>query len=309
MLSAEDSRVWNALGIGPQWILRETEDASLPENDVARALAPARSAAASPSGARRAASAPPQAVPSPAVPPPAALRRTAAQPRAAQPQRAAASAVQGDLTAEQAAAAAAADWDRLEQLAQQCRCCAMGSTRQHMVFAEGRPGPKLALVGEAPGSEEDLQGIPFVGKSGRLLTQMLLALNIVRKKDIVILNVLKCRPPANRNPQPQEMLCCSHYLRRQLELIAPSVIFIMGRFAAQELLGLTDGFSIGSLRGRVHTVEYAPGKTARAVVSYHPSYLLRSPDQKAKAWDDLLLLKHVLHQAGIDMPAQAKRWN
>jgi uracil-DNA glycosylase family 4 len=307
MLSAEDSRIWNAMDIGPQWILRETEDVSLPQNAIARALASSQGGTAPAAPARRA---PAPAPARPAAPPPAALRRAVSAPsRPAQPSGPAAPAVQGDLTAEQAAAAASADWDQLAELAEHCRCCAMGATRQHMVFAEGRPGPKLALVGEAPGSEEDLQGIPFVGKSGRLLTQMLLALNIVRKKDIVILNVLKCRPPANRNPQPQEMLCCSHYLRRQLELIAPSVIFIMGRFAAQELLGLTDGFSIGSLRGRVHTVEYAPGKTARAVVSYHPSYLLRSPDQKAKAWDDLLLLKHVMHQAGIDMPAQTKRWN
>ena len=147
---------------------------------------------------------------------------------------------------------------------------------------------RIALVGEAPGSEEDLQGIPFVGKSGQLLTQMLESIGIERRRDIAIINVLKCRPPGNRNPAPAEVACCATYLRRAGYLVRPDVLLIMGRFAMQTLLGLGPDASIGSQRGRVHDVTIGDFDT-KAVVSYHPSYLLRAPDEKAKAWEDLTL--------------------
>lgn len=176
----------------------------------------------------------------------------------------------------------------------------MAKSRQHVVFAEGGPGMRIALVGEAPGSEEDLQGIPFVGKSGQLLTQMLESIGIERRRDIAIMNVLKCRPPGNRNPAPAEVACCATYLRRQLLLVRPDVLLIMGRFAMQTLLGLGPDASIGSQRGRVHDVTIGDFGT-KAVVCYHPSYLLRAPDEKAKAWEDLTLFRRLIREAGIKL--------
>ncbi|MBE5692183.1 MAG: uracil-DNA glycosylase, partial [Sutterella sp.] len=202
----------------------------------------------------------------------------------------------------------AAGWDELKALANACSLCSMASSRQHVVFSDGDPGPGLVIVGEAPGAEEDLQGLPFVGKSGQLLTSMLESLNIVRRKDAVILNVLKCRPPQNRNPQPEEISCCGHYLERQLEILAPRVLLLAGRFAVGSLLKLEGNFSIGRQRGRIHQVMIG-GRTVPAVVTYHPSYLLRSPLEKAKSWDDLLLLKSAMRDAGILPPEKEKRWN
>ena len=148
------------------------------------------------------------------------------------------------------------------------------------------------MVGEAPGAEEDLQGIPFVGKSGKLLTAMLDSLGLVRRRDCVILNVLKCRPPRNRNPQPEEIVCCGHWLARQLELLKPDVLFLAGRFAISSLLKPADEmFSISKMRGRIHLAQLPDGRQVPAVATYHPSYLLRSPAAKSKAWEDLLLLK------------------
>ncbi|MDY4162422.1 MAG: uracil-DNA glycosylase family protein [Sutterella sp.] len=303
MLSADDSRLWEALEIGPQWLLRETPDPLLPETSLVR---PA------PAGQRPVQPASESAVRRPA--PPAPVRRTV--PVRAQTSETMTAPVasapapqisQTALDADTLAKIPTADWETLRTLAEKCACCRMAKSRQHMVYAEGGPGVRIAIVGEAPGSEEDLQGIPFVGKSGQLLTQMLESLGITRKKDTVILNVLKCRPPGNRNPMPEEVACCEHYLRRQLELVAPDVLLIMGRFAVQTLLRTTPDQSIGSQRGRVHTVECG-GRSVRAVVTYHPSYLLRSPDQKAKAWEDLLLFRRTLHEAGIDMPARTKQW-
>ena len=200
------------------------------------------------------------------------------------------------------------DWAALKETALQCECCPMKSSRHHVVFAEGEPGPKLVIVGEAPGSEEDLQGIPFVGKSGQLLTSMLESLSIVRREDCVILNVLKCRPPGNRNPEPAEIACCTHYLMRQLELLGPKVLFLMGRFASQALIGLEPGAALGRMRGRVHQAQVA-GRSIPAIATYHPSYLLRSPDQKAKAWEDLCLLRRTMREAGIEMRTKEKRWD
>ena len=140
------------------------------------------------------------------------------------------------------------------------------------------------FVGEAPGSEEDVQGEPFVGQAGRLLDNMLKAAGISRSKDAFIANVLKCRPPGNRNPDPGEVAQCSPYLERQLALMRPRIIVALGRFAALTLLN-TDA-TIASLRGRVHAYRGVP-----LIVTYHPAYLLRCLPDKAKAWEDLLLAR------------------
>lgn len=315
MLSAADSLMWDALEIGPQWILRETEDVTLSEVSLRADLRkPSASPAPTPQKAPRpAAPGLPSGLP-PGFPPEFAARSSpsrsapsrpspAARPTAEQIAPAIASAPQAPklaLSPEVLSACEKADWAALEGLAKACTCCSMAKSRQHVVFAEGGPGMRIALVGEAPGSEEDLQGIPFVGKSGLLLTQMLESIGIERRRDIAIMNVLKCRPPGNRNPAPAEVACCAAYLRRQLLLVRPDVLLIMGRFAMQTLLGIGPDASIGSQRGRVHEVTIGDFST-KAVVSYHPSYLLRSPDEKAKAWEDLVLFRRLIRETGIEL--------
>ena len=246
MLSAADSLMWDALEIGPQWILRETEDVTLAETALraelrqpapaVRSAAPAAPSRPAPLPAARSTALPPgmppEFAPRPAPARPAPVVRPVAEPISSAPQAPALV-----LPPEVVAACEKADWATLEGLAGACTCCSMAKSRQHVVFAEGGPGMRIALVGEAPGSEEDLQGIPFVGKSGQLLTQMLESIGIERRRDIAIMNVLKCRPPGNRNPAPAEVACCATYLRRQLLLVRPDVLLIMGRFAMQTLLG------------------------------------------------------------------------
>ncbi len=317
MLNADQSRIWEAMGIGPQWLLRESIDPLLPESSlvadtpVANEARPAEARASVPASGMEAR---PARYPARDTTPVRDVRetyrpRTAPAPIAPVAKPAAPAQPVLTLDPDIASAIPTADWSQLKALAESCRCCSMEKTRHHVVFAEGKPGVRMVLVGEAPGSEEDLQGIPFVGKSGQLLTEMLDAVNIRRGDDIAIMNVLKCRPPQNRNPAPAEIVCCEKFLRRQLELLKPGVILIMGRFAFQTLLKAEPSATIGSQRGRIHTVEYADGLFAKAVVTYHPSYLLRSPDQKAKAWDDLLLLKKAVKAAGVPLQAKAKSWN
>jgi DNA polymerase len=151
------------------------------------------------------------------------------------------------------------------------------------VFGVGNTQADLLVIGEAPGADEDRQGEPFVGRAGQLLNQMLLAIGFKREQ-VFIANVLKCRPPNNRDPKPEEALKCEPYLLRQIALIQPRVILSVGRISAQNLLKTE--IPVGKLRGRVH----AFGELGiPLVVTYHPAYLLRSPEQKAKAWDDLQL--------------------
>ena len=306
MLNVDQSRAWEAMGIGPQWLLRESEDPLCPAEPVLqRHSEPRTERAPTVTPALQ-----PASVQTEPIPDVRETLRPSSDPVTVKAARVdeKTEPVTLRLDTDTAVAIPTADWDTLKTLAENCRCCSMASTRHHVVFAEGRPGLRLALVGEAPGSEEDLQGIPFVGKSGQLLTQMLESVDIKRGEDIVIMNVLKCRPPQNRNPAPQEIACCEQFLRRQLALIRPDVILIMGRFACQTLLRADSQTSIGSKRGVIHTVEIEPGLTARAVVSYHPSYLLRSPEQKAKAWEDLLLLKKAVREAGITLKEKTKTW-
>ena len=179
------------------------------------------------------------------------------------------------------------DWPALRAAVADCRACTLCETRTQTVFGVGNERAHWMIVGEAPGENEDKQGEPFVGAAGRLLDRMLLALGLTRGEadaahQVFIANTLKCRPPRNRNPEPEELARCQPFLLRQVELVQPRVILAMGRFAVQSLLDSTE--PIGRLRGRVHTWRGRP-----LVVTYHPAYLLRNPPDKAKAWADLCL--------------------
>jgi uracil-DNA glycosylase family 4 len=186
-------------------------------------------------------------------------------------------------------------WEELERSVSMCTACELSRTRNHTVFGVGDRSAEWMLVGEAPGAEEDARGEPFVGQAGRLLDNMLAALDLARSgttpKSVYIANVLKCRPPGNRNPEPEEVARCDPFLKRQIELVDPKVIVVMGRFAAQSLLG-TDA-SIASLRGKVHRIAVA-GRDVPVVVTYHPAYLLRNLADKAKSWADLCLARKVV---------------
>lgn len=169
-------------------------------------------------------------------------------------------------------------------------CEELAATRTQTVFGTGDPRARLCFMGEAPGADEDRTGVPFVGRAGQLLTKIIEACTLSRD-DVYILNVLKCRPPGNRNPLPAESANCKQYLRRQLELIDPEFICCLGAVAAQNLLQTTE--TIGKLRGRVH--EY---RGIKVVCTYHPAYLLRNPAAKKDCWDDMKML---LGQMGIEL--------
>ena len=183
------------------------------------------------------------------------------------------------------------DWDALAARVRDCRQCSLCETRTHTVFGVGERRAQLMVVGEAPGADEDKAGEPFVGRAGQLLNSMLRAMGQPRES-VYIANILKCRPPGNRDPAPAEVSECIGYLRRQVELVAPRLIMAVGRIAAQNLLA-TDT-PIGKMRGVIHRFE--PSGTP-VIVTYHPAYLLRSPGEKRKAWVDLKLARAQLRQA------------
>lgn len=180
-------------------------------------------------------------------------------------------------------ATAPPDWQALEQAVAGCTRCALHQSRTQTVFGVGNRNAQWMVIGEAPGVDEDRVGEPFVGRAGKLLDAMLRAVGLDRG-DVFIANILKCRPPGNRDPKRDEIDACADYLHRQIELIRPALILAVGRIAAQSLLD-TDA-PVGRLRGRVHATGPAG---IPLVVTYHPAYLLRSPAQKAKAWQDLRL--------------------
>jgi uracil-DNA glycosylase len=180
--------------------------------------------------------------------------------------------------------AVAPGWDQLQQAVSSCTRCELSRSRRNTVFGSGDQHARVMVIGEAPGEEEDRQGVPFVGRAGGLLNQMLLAAGLSRET-VYIANILKCRPPGNRNPSPQEAQACHDYLQQQVRLLQPEVILSVGGVSATNLLQ-TDQ-SVGSLRGRIH--RYGESGIPM-VVTYHPSYLLRRPAEKAKTWDDLQLL-------------------
>lgn len=205
-------------------------------------------------------------------------------------------------TAQPHAEIAVLDWISLREKVAACTACSLHSSRRQTVFGIGSHQAHWMLVGEAPGEQEDRQGEPFVGKSGQLLDNMLRSIGLTRSDQpagdgaldpatrVYIANTLKCRPPGNRNPQPEELVKCEPFLVRQLQLLQPKIILAMGRFAVQSLLRSNE--PIGRLRGRVHRYEGVP-----LVVTYHPAYLLRNLEDKARAWDDLCLARET-YRAG-----------
>jgi len=187
-----------------------------------------------------------------------------------------------------AAPDSSAAWDRLAAEVSGCVRCGLHTTRTQTVFGVGNRNAELLVVGEAPGADEDRQGEPFVGRAGQLLNSMLRAMGAPRET-VYIANLLKCRPPGNRDPAPEEVRCCQPYLQRQIELLNPRLLLAVGRIAAQNLLA-TDT-PIGKLRGIVHRfgAQHMP-----LIVTYHPAYLLRSPTEKRKSWNDLSLARREL---------------
>ena len=196
-----------------------------------------------------------------------------------------------DATAETPAAQPATDWDTLRAQVASCEKCALHASRTQTVFGTGDRNADLLIIGEAPGADEDRLGEPFVGRAGQLLDQMLLAAGF-RRNQVYIANILKCRPPDNRNPAPDEILACSGYLASQISMLQPKAILSVGGVAATTLLE-TDQ-SVGKLRGEVHGFGES---RIPLVVTYHPAYLLRSPSQKARAWDDLRLARRMFRES------------
>ena len=181
------------------------------------------------------------------------------------------------------------DCTALDALVSKCERCGLAGGRTRTVFGSGDPAARIVFIGEAPGREEDLQGLPFVGRAGQLLTKMLAAIGFTRD-EVYITNILKCRPPGNREPQEDEMAACEPYLVRQLELIGPVVICALGRIAAHGLL--KKGTSLGILRQGVHYYNDVP-----VAVTYHPAALLRNPNLKRDAWEDLQTMRKLYDEA------------
>jgi len=228
---------------------------------------------------------PPPTEPAPIEPgrssPSPAAREDSAAPAAAAP-----------VNRDRAVGVEAMGWDALREAVAACRACKLCEGRRQTVFGVGHTSAHWMIVGEAPGEQEDRQGEPFVGKSGQLLDAMLRAIGLTRApadaaRQVYIANTLKCRPPGNRNPEPEELAQCEPFLIRQVELVKPRIILAMGRFAVQSLLRSHE--PIGKLRGRVHRYRGVP-----LIVTYHPAYLLRNLEDKAKAWDDLCLAVETL---------------
>ncbi|MRT00086.1 uracil-DNA glycosylase [Ralstonia pickettii] len=196
-----------------------------------------------------------------------------------------------DMAAPRAERIAAFDWAQLEAAVSNCTSCKLCERRTNTVFGVGDREAEWMLIGEAPGEQEDKQGEPFVGQAGKLLDSMLRSIGLSREKGVFIANVLKCRPPGNRDPEPDEAAMCDPYLKRQIALIKPRIIVVLGRIAAQNLLQTQT--PVGKLRGRVHEVEGVP-----VVVTYHPAYLLRTLTDKARAWEDLCLARKIYAERG-----------
>ena len=199
---------------------------------------------------------------------------------------------------------ASLDWPALQEAVANCRACGLCESRRQTVFGVGGTQAHWMVVGEAPGEQEDRRGEPFVGPAGQLLDQMLAALGLTRDaaetdpaRQVYIANTLKCRPPSNRNPAPEELARCEPFLVRQIELLQPRIILAMGRFAVQALLRSNE--AIGRLRGRVHQYQGVP-----LIVTYHPAYLLRNLPDKARAWEDLCLAAATAEAARLSASAR-----
>ncbi len=195
-------------------------------------------------------------------------------------------------------ASSAPNLDALRALLEAFDGCALKLTASRLVFADGNPQARIMLVGEAPGADEDRQGIPFVGRAGQLLDRMLAAIRLDREK-VYIANVVPWRPPGNRTPTPQETAACLPFVQRQIELVNPDVLLCLGASAAQTLLNIKDGIT----RARGRWVDYAVADhKIRAMAMFHPAYLLRQPLQKRHAWTDLQMLAGLIAEQGLDQP-------
>jgi uracil-DNA glycosylase len=237
--------------------------------------APEPRAAAAPASVRAAT---PRPAPPPFVPAPAA------------PSAPTLPAADAAVTSAKEAAAKAATLDELREALARFDGCALKTTAKNLVFADGTPGARVMLVGEAPGADEDREGLPFVGRSGKLLDRMLGAIGLDRSS-VYIANIVPWRPPGNRTPTPQESATCLPFIRRQIELADPDFLVCLGKPSMQTLLNITDG--IRSVRGRWY--DFDTGKrTIKALVTFHPAYLLRSPLEKRHSWRDMLALKKAL---------------
>jgi DNA polymerase len=276
MLAEMGVRVWAPKPAAPVTPVVSPE----PERPVAR-----------PAAAPLAAQAPAAPAPAPAAarPPVTASARSATPAQATAPTPVAPAAL-----ASLPAGIELMDWPALREAVASCQACGLCEGRKHTVFGTGSTQADWLIVGEAPGENEDLQGEPFVGAAGQLLDNMLRAVGLSRTGEgaqgAYITNVLKCRPPANRNPRPAEVAQCAPYLARQVALVQPKVIIAMGRFAVQSLLQSNE--PIGKLRGQVHRYQGVP-----VIVTYHPAYLLRTPSDKGKAWADLCLAMETVQAA------------
>ncbi len=277
LLQAMGLRVWGApTGAAPAAAMPAADAVAAEAGGAPRMAEPVHAAAPAPAPAP----APALASVSSPVSAPAPVRAPAPLHAPSRTAAAAPAPVRGEL--------AAMDWPALRAAVAACRACSLCESRTQTVFGVGHEQAHWMLVGEAPGENEDREGEPFVGAAGQLLDRMLAALQLSRAADglpqrsVYIANTLKCRPPRNRNPGAEEMAQCEPFLVRQIELLRPRLILAMGRFAVQALLRSDE--PIGRLRGRVHRYQGVP-----LVVTYHPAYLLRSPLDKAKAWDDLCL--------------------
>lgn len=173
--------------------------------------------------------------------------------------------------------------EKLEELINNCQKCVLAKNRNNFVFGSGNPNADVMVIGEGPGAEEDKQGLPFVGRAGKLLTDILKAINFTRD-EVFIANVVKCRPPGNRTPQQSEMDTCLPYLKKQIEIIRPKLILCLGLTAAQGILKLND--SLGNMRGKFYVFESGSRRT-KVLVTYHPAALLRNPNWKRPAWEDV----------------------
>jgi len=292
MLAAMGVRLWSPAASAPPAVAAAVVAEAATEAAVAERAVEAPAAMSVPTE-RPSAPAPAPAAP-PARPPAAA--------REAAPLAAAAvlDTIADPLLAERAATIATLAWGPLQDAVAACTACRLCESRRQTVFGVGHAQADWMIIGEAPGEQEDLQGEPFVGPAGQLLDQMLRAVGQSRRGDggegreddqagdptrrVFIANTLKCRPPRNRNPEPDEMARCEPFLQRQVALVQPKLILLMGRFAVKQLLKSDD--AIGKLRGRVHRYQGIP-----VIVTYHPAYLLRNMPDKAKAWEDLCLAK------------------
>ena len=181
-----------------------------------------------------------------------------------------------------------ADLKKLAEAVSNCNLCSLCKERTQTVFGRGNETScEVLVIGEGPGEEEDRQGLPFVGRAGKLLDNMMLAAGLDAAKETYITNVVKCRPPSNRNPTAEEIDSCNPYLRKQIELLSPKLVLVLGKVAGNTLL--KPDATMADLRGRVHDINGTP-----AIAMYHPAYLLRRPSEKSKAWDDLLLARRTL---------------